>query len=130
MQVAVQRYADVLVVAVDGRIDYVNAEAIPLPKASRSLAAQVQDDLINTLVSQITLAESGSSAPGSNGTGAMNLVMLGMPHPATNASEEVMPQEFGTNNHPFSTARADLSPLATNTAYPYSASGKLFFNKL
>ena len=26
MQVAVQRYADVLVVAVDGRIDYVNAE--------------------------------------------------------------------------------------------------------
>jgi V8-like Glu-specific endopeptidase len=38
---------------------------------------------------------------------------------------------FGTNNHPFSTARADLSSggvTATNMAYPYRAAGKLFFN--
>jgi hypothetical protein len=42
---------------------------------------------------------------------------LGMPRPLTNASEEVTPQAFGLAHHPFSTARADLSPLATNTAH-------------
>ena len=59
----------------------------------------------------------------------MALVRLGVPHPTTDDSElMVTPEEFGTTNHPFSTARADLSPLATNTSYPYRASGKLFFN--
>ncbi|NOT56813.1 MAG: trypsin-like serine protease [Deltaproteobacteria bacterium] len=42
--------------------------------------------------------------------------------------DEIAPQEFGTSNHPFSTARADLFTAATNTQYPYRASGKLFFN--
>jgi len=68
---------------------------------------------------------------GSNGTGVItDPVSLVVPRPTTNDSEGVTPEEFGLANHPFSTARADLSPLATNTAYPYSASGKLFFNKL
>ena len=40
---------------------------------------------------------------------------------------EVESQQFGTLNHPFSTARADLN-VATHTRYPYRASGKLFFN--
>jgi len=35
-------------------------------------------------------------------------------------------QQFGTNNHPFSTAKADLN-VPTNTRFPYRASGKLFF---
>jgi hypothetical protein len=109
-------------------VDYVNAKAMPLLRAPRGSAAQAQNDLIATLASQITLAESGGSVPGSTGTGAMALVMLGVPRPAPDDSEKVTPQEFGTTNHPFSTARADLSPLATNTSYPYSASGKLFFN--
>ena len=109
-------------------VNYVNARPMPLPQASRSLAAQVQDDRINALASQITLDESGGSVPGSNGTGAMDLVRLGVPNQVTDNSEVVTPEEFGTSNHPFSTARADLSPLATNTAYPYRASGKLFFN--
>ena len=109
-------------------VDYVNAQPMPLPRAPGRSAAQAQDDLIATLASQLTLAESGGSVSGSNGTGALDLVRLGVPRPAPGDSEEVTPQEFGTTNHPFSTARADLSPLATNTSYPYSASGKLFFN--
>jgi V8-like Glu-specific endopeptidase len=109
-------------------VDYVNAKAMPLPRALRGSAVQAQNDLIATLASQITLAESGGSVPGSNGNGAMALVSLGVPHPTTDNSKGVTPQEFGTTNHPFSTARADLSPLATNTSYPYRASGKLFFN--
>ena len=110
-------------------VDYVNATAMPLPKASRGSAAQVQDDLLNTLASpQMTLAESGGSMPGSNGTGALDPVNLGVPRPTTHDSEKVTPQEFGISNFPFSTARADLNNLATNIYYPYSASGKLFFN--
>src|SRR4029077_13236349 len=37
------------------------------------------------------------------------------------------PDEFGTGHQPFSTARADLLNLATNTHYTYSPSGKLYF---
>ena len=37
--------------------------------------------------------------------------------------------DFGTAGLPFSTARADLTPAATNDQYPYSAVGKLFFNE-
>jgi V8-like Glu-specific endopeptidase len=55
-------------------------------------------------------------------------VWLGTPNTAA-ADEEIAPQEFGTSNHPFSTARADLS-IATNTAFPYRVSGKLFFTQV
>src|SRR5262249_44132714 len=109
-------------------VDYVNAQAMPLPKGPRGSAAQVQNDLINTLASQRTRAESGGSMPGSNGTGALDPVSLGVPRPTTHDAEGVTPQEFGSANFPFSTARADLNNLATNIYYPYSASGKLFFN--
>jgi V8-like Glu-specific endopeptidase len=43
------------------------------------------------------------------------------------ALEPVGPDEYGTGHQPFSTARADLLTLATNTQYPYRPSGKLFF---
>ena len=113
-------------------VDYVNAQAMPLPKGPRGSAAQVRDDLINSLASQITLAESGGSMPGSNGTGALDPVSLGVPRPTTHDAEGVTPQEFGIANQPFSTARADLSldlsQFPTNIYYPYSASGKVFFN--
>jgi Trypsin len=109
-------------------VDYVNAQAMSLPKGPHGSAAQVQVDLINTLASQMTLAESGGSMPGSNGTGALDPVSLGVPRPTTHDSEKVAPQEFGISNLPFSTARADLSQRATNVFFPYRASGKLFFN--
>jgi hypothetical protein len=53
---------------------------------------------------------------------------LGVPSAPAPTVDEVIPGEFGTTNYPFSTARADLSQAATNGFYPYSASGKLFFN--
>ncbi len=43
----------------------------------------------------------------------------------------IAPQDYGTNNHPFSTAKADLSSggvTPTNTYFPYRPAGKLFFN--
>ena len=47
---------------------------------------------------------------------------------AESAESGVTPQDFGTNNHPFTTARADLFGLNDNAVYPYRAAGKLFFN--
>jgi V8-like Glu-specific endopeptidase len=133
MQGAIARGRDVTMYTVplqptQERVDYVHAKAMELPKAPQSFAAQVQNDLANAFASQITLEESRGSVSGSNGSGVINLVRLGVPHPVMDDSAEVTPEEFGTTNHPFSTARADLDPLATNTSYPYRASGKLFFN--
>ncbi len=69
-----------------------------------------------------------SYSPGQAGNGIRNPVYLGAPQVFVANDTGTTPQEFGTSNHPFSTARADLSPLATNTSFPYRASGKLFFN--
>jgi V8-like Glu-specific endopeptidase len=113
-------------------VDYVNAKAMSLPTAPSHAAAQAQDDLLATLAAQRPLATSGAAVPGSPGTGAMAPVSLGVPRPTTNDSAGVTPEEFGIGAQPFSTARADLtldrSQVATNIYYPYSASGKLFFN--
>lgn len=104
-------------------IDYVNAKPMPLPKTSAAPA-----DLIRALTSQSSLGTPGNAAGGA-GNGKLAPVWLGISKTSA-ADDEIAPQEFGTNNHPFSTARADLSSIATNTAYPYRASGKLFFNKV
>jgi V8-like Glu-specific endopeptidase len=101
-------------------IDYVNAKPMDLPKTSAAPA-----DLIRALTSQSPSLGTPGSAAGGAGNGKLAPVWLGIPTSA--ADDEIAPQEFGTSNHPFSTARADLS-IATNTAYPYAASGKLFFN--
>ena len=46
----------------------------------------------------------------------------------TTPSKQLAPVDAGTSGLPFSTARADLDPLATNEQYPFRAAGKLFFN--
>lgn len=117
------------------KLDFVHAQSMELPLAPSDMAIQAQDDLINALSfqssksSQSFLGQAGSS-PGGTGNGKANPVMLGVPaaSDASSSLENIAPQEFGTLNHPFSTARADLSPTATNTNYPYRISGKLFFN--
>jgi hypothetical protein len=58
----------------------------------------------------------------------MNPMRLGVPKTEDVDADGFTSEGFGTNNHPFSTARADLEPLPTNTSYPYRAAGKLFFN--
>lgn len=106
-----------------GAVDFVNAKAMPLP--TNPVVADATQAMIQALASaKPALGPSGYSL-GAEGTGVISPVFLGTP---AAASEEVAPQDFGTNNHPFSTARADLYSLATNTRYPYRAAGKLFFN--
>ena len=109
-------------------IDFVHAQPMTLPGVPSRSDTEVQQDLIETLTSQPFLGEPGYSA-GEKGNGIINLIRLGVPRVSTANFDEITPQEIGLNNHPFSTARADLEPAATNTSYPYRASGKLFFNK-
>jgi V8-like Glu-specific endopeptidase len=108
-------------------IDFMNAKPMELPSVPAHIQALAQEDLIRTLTSQSVLSQSGS-APGEKGHGRMTPIRLGAPNAWHADADEFTTEEFGTNNHPFSTAKADLDPLPTNTSYPYRAAGKLFFN--
>ena len=114
----------------DNKIDFVNAKAFALPRSPESVSVQAEQDHLNNLVNrhQSTAATTGGQVAGSEGDGNTHAVELGTPSMALDTLEgqEFEQQQFGTSNHPFSTARADLSS-PTNTMYPYRASGKLFF---
>jgi V8-like Glu-specific endopeptidase len=108
-------------------IDFVHAQPMQPPSAPARSQAGAQEALIRAFMSQSGLGASGV-APGEPGNGKMNLIRLGVPKASAADADEVRPGEFGTSHHPFSTARADLIPVATNTSYPYRAAGKLFYN--
>lgn len=107
-------------------IDYENAQPMELPSLPAPSEAEAQADLINALIYSSTTGTPGSS-PGRKGDGLRTPTRVPTSKALLSDELEVAPQEFGTSNHPFSTARADLSGHATNTFYPYRASGKLFF---
>jgi V8-like Glu-specific endopeptidase len=104
-----------------GSISVANAKPMALP-ISNIPADTIQAE-IKALLSTPALGPSGGSA-GSEGTGAeKSPVFVGTPV----ADDGVSPQDFGTNNHPFTTVRADLFTENTNTTYPYRAAGLLTF---
>lgn len=47
---------------------------------------------------------------------------------AIDVNDSISTQEFGTSQHPFTTSRADTKVGQVSKEYPFSASGKLFFN--
>jgi V8-like Glu-specific endopeptidase len=95
---------------------------MPLP--SSSAAPNFTEDMIQALLATPELGPSGSE-PGSEGTGGgENRIFVGTP---AVSDEGVAPEDFGTNNHPFTTVRADLFSVNTNTTYPYRAAGILTF---
>lgn len=110
----------------NGQINYANAKALPLPQGPESASVQAEQDLISNLVnrfqSSATTADSGQVA-GSMGDGTASAVDREVNSEAVDTQQgpAVEPQEHGTQNHPFSTARAD------KTTYPFSAAGKLLF---
>ena len=109
------------------QVDFVNAKAMPLPQNSTPF-----DPLQSTINALMRAPDPddavGGVSPGEVGNGVGRAVFLGASAAAAESDGGIGSQEWGTSNLPFSTARADLTPTATNTAYPYRASGKLFFN--
>jgi V8-like Glu-specific endopeptidase len=101
-------------------VDFVNAKAMPLPR--NPLRHDPTQAMIEAMLSPPALGTPGSS-PGAAGNGTTNEIFLGTPV----GEDGVEPMDFGTNNHPFSTARADLYGNKTNKSYPYRPAGKLFF---
>ena len=101
--------------------DFVNARPMPLPLAAGPI------DLVPSLQD---LGTPGFSE-GAVGNGQTSPITLPLPTISDHDGdmEGPEPDEFGTSHQPFSTARADLFTAATNTQYPYSASGKLVFQK-
>ena len=115
---------------IEDPIDYINAQPLPLPVADQFSPATAQSDLINALSDSTPSLSSINDKPGFSrghvGDGTTQSVFLGKPAPSLDV---IAPQEFGTSNHPFSTARADGYSGATNKTYPFRAAGKLFFSK-
>jgi V8-like Glu-specific endopeptidase len=103
-------------------VDFMSAQPMPMP--INPSAADPTEALIQSLLSKPAQGPSGYSA-GAVGTGVENPVSLGTP---AADDDGVSPEDWGTNNHPFTTVRADLFSQATNTHYPYRAAGKLYFN--
>jgi V8-like Glu-specific endopeptidase len=99
--------------------DFVNAKPMPLPLAAGPV------DMVPSLQD---LGTPGFSE-GAVGNGQTSPITLPLPTISDQDGdmEGPEPDEFGTGHLPFSTARADLLTAATNTQYPYRASGKLYF---
>jgi V8-like Glu-specific endopeptidase len=101
--------------------DFVNMRPMPLPLAAGpiDMAPSLKD-----------LGTPGSSR-GAVGNGQTSPITLPLPTISDHDGEMEGPEpdEFGTSHQPFSTARADLLTAATNTQYPYRASGQLTFQK-
>jgi hypothetical protein len=66
---------------------------------------------------------------GKEGDGKESPLFLGAPARIIPEDDGIYsPQEFGTSNLPYSTARADGATGTTNKTYPFRAAGKLFFS--
>lgn len=107
-------------------VDFITAKPMQLPVTN--LPADPTQFLISAMTSGPLPGTPGYSK-GAEGTGTTAAEFLGTP--VLESGPGIAPQMVGTNNHPFTTARADLSAggaTSTNTAYPYRAAGKLFFN--
>jgi hypothetical protein len=104
-------------------VDFVNAKPMPLP-INDSAEDPIQG-LVDALLSPPPALGPSGYSPGVAGTGKkMSPVFLGTPAAAESG---VTPEDFGTSNLPFTTVRADLYGLNTNTIYPYSAAGMLVY---
>ena len=118
-----------------GLPDFARAKPMPMPEAT--MTEDAVHGLMNSLQTEhISLGGSGLVA-GSEGTGSRTEfapVFLGAPESGSETeglqSDAVQPrpEDYGTSNLPFTTVRADLFGLNTNTSYPYRAVGKLFFD--
>ncbi len=108
-------------------VDYVNAKPKALPIASNYSPEVARAELIGLLSSVAASGRQPRHTRGQDGDGQEHPVFLGKP--AVNSDGGVSPQEWGTSNLPFSTARADGFTGTTNKTYPFRASGKLFFNE-
>src|SRR5215469_4596291 len=96
--------------------NYARAQAMPLPQASHSggTASPFKTD-------------DGKATPGYAGTGGA--VLATVPTGAAIIEQlQAVPEQFGTSEHPFTTARANPIGDPSFVYYPFRPTGRLFFN--
>lgn len=107
--------------------DFANAKPMPLPQASAP--AEV-------LFGNAAASSTGTptTVPGTEGTGKERMITLPMAKKKTGSSSTqstedtgVAPQDYGTGNQVYTTARVDPSSNWTAKFYPYRVTGKLYF---
>ena len=127
-------------------IDFGRARALALPRAPHRSGIEGREKLLDALTWHSVLGGGAAQGalgvvPGARGNGTTNPVRVAPPQPmgapdtddADDGTADALVRgdlradAAGTAEHAFTTARADLTPFATNTGYPYRASGKLFF---
>lgn len=121
--------------------EYATAVPRKLPTINSAVASTAKQKLKENFNARKSAISMGvpKVETGFEGDGATSPVFLGLPDSPGQAIGEVSiaPQQFGYFQHPFTTARADLSSfnsstnnnVATNTRYPYRATGKLYFGQ-
>lgn len=107
-------------------VDYANAKPMPLPLNRTYSASRAKADAIHALTAPAPFFGMPGGESGSVGTGEMKPERVA-PAVKETSNNGVTPQDFGTSNLPFSTARADTYTLTVTGSYPYRAAGKLFF---
>ena len=102
--------------------DIADTKPMPLPQADIAPVGPTDGDK-----GPPRTAKPGFS-PGKIGSGKSSAVDVPAAEDQPGELDDVVePQEFGTSNHPFTTARVDTKANNVSKTYPYSASGKLYF---
>lgn len=105
----------------EAAIDFENAIPMPLPQAT------ISPSTANQGAPPVKFQGSPGYSPGSRGDQKVAPTV----HDTQNVPGEQIEgrQEYGTNNHPFTTSRVDLGTSnAISKLYPFRATGKLYFN--
>lgn len=101
--------------------DIANARPMPLPTIQTPPVGPLDGGLYNG-----KLGTPGHS-PGRAGDGKTSNETVPVEDASLGEPGGVVPQEFGTANQPYSTARVDTVSNNVSRTYPYSAAGKLYF---
>jgi hypothetical protein len=108
-------------------IDFANAREMPLPTTRRAPMSQAE-------ALRLGLGRAGGKpgfSPGHRGNGEEHSMRLTAPRalePEAEAKNGPQPAEFGVANHPYTTSRVNANLNKTVKAFPFAATGKLFFN--
>lgn len=105
------------------------ADAIPMPMPSIDF---MPADAMDADVASQSEGEPGFTR-GSRGNGEETPARVPLEEPLMDLLDEedlgIEPSEYGTANHPYTTARVDTSGNNVSKTYPFRAAGKLYFKK-
>jgi V8-like Glu-specific endopeptidase len=107
-------------------IDFANAHPMPLPESTLR-PASLAEAMLEVQPLSFATPRSREGAPG-NGRASPVVLVPAKKTLDEGASNEVVPQEFGTGGLPYTTSQVNAFFDDTDVHYPFSAAGKLFYN--